>query len=336
MNRPYNRPYNRPSDRPYDHSIACDPFESKKIMVLGDIMLDHYIWGSVERISPEAPVPVLEVKKEEYRLGGAANVALNIKTLGAEVVLIGVCGDDENGRQLKETLISSGIGTDGLVEVKGRLSTLKTRISSHNQQIVRVDYEQTDAVDTEVTKALEAKIRQQIDCCDALIIEDYDKGVMTPKLIKVCRELAERGVIVAVDPKKRNFMEYRGVTIFKPNFKEFEEGLNRKFKDSFSFVEAAQAFRKEQDFRYLVVTKGAEGMFLFDESKHFHFETKAREVFDVSGAGDTVISVLTLAYACGLDMAQATAWARNAASVVCGKLGTSTLTEAELMESLDD
>lgn len=126
------------------NNLSCDPFDSKKIMVLGDIMLDHYIWGSVERISPEAPVPVLEVKREEYRLGGAANVALNIKTLGAEVVLIGVCGDDDNGAQLKETLNSHGIGTEGLVEVKGRLSTLKTRISSHNQQIVRVDYEQTD------------------------------------------------------------------------------------------------------------------------------------------------------------------------------------------------
>lgn len=318
------------------NNLSCDPFDSKKIMVLGDIMLDHYIWGSVERISPEAPVPVLEVKREEYRLGGAANVALNIKTLGAEVVLIGVCGDDDNGAQLKETLSSHGIGTEGLVEVKGRLSTLKTRISSHNQQIVRVDYEQTDPVDAEVTAELEAMILKYIDSCDALIIEDYDKGVMTQKLIKACRELAERGVIVAVDPKKRNFMDYGGVTIFKPNFKEFEEGMNRKFADTPDFLEAAQRFREEQGFRYLVVTRGAKGMFLFDEKNTLHFEAKAKEVFDVSGAGDTVISVLTLAHACGLDMVNATAWARNAASVVCGKLGTSTLTEAELMETLDD
>lgn len=315
---------------------GCKPFNTKKIMVLGDIMLDHYIWGRVERISPEAPVPVLDVKKEEYRLGGAANVALNIKTLGAEVCLIGVYGDDDNGVLLKDTLQSYGIGTEGLVQSKGRLSTLKTRISNHIQQIVRVDHEQCDPVDDEVTKALETKILENIESCDALIIEDYDKGVMTPKLIQVCVELAERGVIVAVDPKKRHFMDYAGVTIFKPNFKEFEEGLNRKFKDDPSFLEVAQAFRQEQNIKYLVVTKGAQGMYLFDEDGTQHFEARAREVFDVSGAGDTVITVLTLAYACGLDMITATAWARSAASVVCGKLGTSTLTEAELMESLDD
>ena len=317
-------------------SRSCDPFNTKKIMVLGDIMLDHYIWGKVERISPEAPVPVLDVKKEEYRLGGAANVALNIKSLGAEVCLIGVYGDDDNGQLLEDTLKISGIGTQGLVQVKGRLSTLKTRISNHIQQIVRVDHEQCDPVDDEVTRALEAKIMENIESCDALIIEDYDKGVMTPKLIQVCVELARRGVIVAVDPKKRHFMDYGGVTIFKPNFKEIEEGLNRKFKDIPSFLKVAQAFRQEQQFKYLVVTKGSEGMFLFEENNTQHFEARAREVFDVSGAGDTVITVLTLAHACGLDMVTATAWARSAASVVCGKLGTSTLTERELLEALDD
>lgn len=317
-------------------SRNCDPFNAKKIMVLGDIMLDHYIWGRVERISPEAPVPVLDVKKEEYRLGGAANVALNIKSLGAEVCLVGVYGDDDHGVLLEDTLKSNGIGTQGLVQVKGRISTLKTRISNHIQQIVRVDHEQCDPVDEAVTEALKAKVLDQIDSCDALIIEDYDKGVMTPQLIRLCVELAGRGVIVAVDPKKRHFMDYGGVTIFKPNFKEFEEGLNRKFQDIPSFLEAAQAFRKEQEIRYLVVTKGAEGMYLFDDEDTHHFEARAREVFDVSGAGDTVITVLTLAHACGLDMVTATAWARSAASVVCGKLGTSTLTEKELMEALDD
>lgn len=319
------------------NATVIKAFESKRVMVLGDIMLDHYIWGKVERISPEAPVPVLDVKQEEYRLGGAANVALNLKALGAEVCLVGVCGADGTAELLKQKLLSNGIATDALVQDEQRRSTLKTRISSHSQQIVRVDYEDCFPVDELCTQSLISHIQRQLPDCDALIIEDYDKGVLSPQLIHTAVELAiSMHIPIAVDPKKRHFLDYKRVSIFKPNYKEFEEGLGTRFKDVPSFLEAAGAFRQKQNIKHLVVTKGADGMYLFNDAGSLHFASIAKEVYDVSGAGDTVISVLTLAYISGLEISAATAWARNAASVVCGKLGTATVSQKELLDSLQD
>ncbi len=236
-------------------------FESKRVMVLGDLMLDHYIWGKVERISPEAPVPVLDAQSEEYRLGGAANVALNLKALGAKVCLIGVCGDDLNAQLLIQNLEKAKISTEGLIQIPGRCSTLKTRISSRSQQIVRVDHEDSHLVDEDSTDALVHKVYKDLDSCDAVIVADYDKGVLGPRLIQSVIDLASKaGVPVAVDPKYRHFSLYKDLLIFKPNYKEFEAGLGAKFAEVPSFLEAAKAFRKEQNIAYLVITRGAKGM----------------------------------------------------------------------------
>lgn len=312
-------------------------FAGRKVMVLGDVMLDHYIWGKVERISQEAPVPVLEASDEEYRLGGAANVAYNLRHLGAEVVLVGIHGVDEAATSLRQILDKAGISTAGLVATEGRRTTLKTRISSRGQQIVRVDHEDSSLVDESLTAKLIALLKTLLPGCEALIIEDYDKGLLTPELILAAIQMCKKeGIPVAVDPKLRHFFHYRDVDIFKPNYSELQNSLGQVFATEDDYLAAASNLRQKLQAKYLVITRGAKGMNIFSEEPVRHLPTVAKEVFDVSGAGDTVISVLTLAWICGASIDMAVTLANHAAGVVCGKRGTAVASVKEILESIHE
>lgn len=312
-------------------------FPQRKVMVLGDLMLDHYIWGNVERISQEAPVPILEAAREEYRLGGAANVALNLRSLGAQVCLVGMYGGDAAAEEMREILANAGIPSDSLLTVPTRRSTLKTRVMARNQQMVRIDYEDSSIVNSAIEEQLIEIIQRQLPGCDALIIEDYDKGLMTPALIASAIDSAQKaGIPVTVDPKYRHFFHYREVDLFKPNFSELQNSIGKILPDEESFLTAASELRKELAVNYLVVTRGALGMSIFSDGEVRHLPTVAREVFDVSGAGDTVISVLTLAWISGASIDQAAKIANHAAGVVCGKRGTAVVSIAEILESLNE
>jgi len=310
-------------------------FGRQRVLVLGDIMLDHYIWGKVERISAEAPVPVLEVQKEEFRLGGAANAALNVKSLGGEAILLGVTGRDSAAQDLKQLMECKGLATDGLIADPDRKTTLKTRIVATNQQIVRIDRETQIDLGNEARTALLDSLRRLLPNCQALIIEDYNKGVLTREVISGALELAKSlGIPVAVDPKHRNFRQYRGVDIFKPNFRELQDILDMEFESEDEFQVAASQLRGEMQIKNLIVTRGSLGMYVFDGGKQArHLPTAAREVFDVSGAGDTVISALTLAYVSGADIHLAAKVANHAAGVACGKVGTASVNPDELLKS---
>jgi len=310
-------------------------FGRQRVLVLGDIMLDHYIWGKVERISAEAPVPVLEVQKEEFRLGGAANAALNVKSLGGKAILLGVTGRDSAAQDLKQLMECKGLATDGLIADPDRKTTLKTRIVATNQQIVRIDRETQIDLGNEARTALLDSLRRLLPNCQALIIEDYNKGVLTREVISGALELAKSlGIPVAVDPKHRNFRQYRGVDIFKPNFRELQDILDMEFESEDEFQVAASQLRGEMQIKNLIVTRGSLGMYVFDGGKQArHLPTAAREVFDVSGAGDTVISALTLAYVSGADIHLAAKVANHAAGVACGKVGTASVNPDELLKS---
>lgn len=310
-------------------------FKAKKILVLGDVMLDHYIWGRVERISPEAPVPVLDVQKEEYRLGGAANVALNLKALGAQVMLCGVIGKDESAAQIKHLLDLQEIDASALVVEKNRPTTCKTRIGSAGQQIARIDFEQRNDISEQTEKQVLKQLDRLIESVDAIIIEDYNKGLLTQEVIsRTIKTAKQLGKIVTVDPKQKNFFLYNGVDVFKPNYGEMQTNLGVVFESEAEFSRQAKLLRNKLKCRYLVVTRGEMGLYVYSGSSKLHrIPTFAREVFDVSGAGDTVISALTLALCQGCDILTAAVIANHAAGVVCGKAGTANASIAEIRQS---
>ncbi|MFO7660024.1 MAG: D-glycero-beta-D-manno-heptose-7-phosphate kinase [Candidatus Cloacimonadaceae bacterium] len=310
-------------------------FKAKKILVLGDVMLDHYIWGRVERISPEAPVPVLDVQKEEYRLGGAANVALNLKALGAQVWLCGVVGKDKSGIQIRLLLNRQEIDASALVNGKSRPTTCKIRIGSAGQQIARIDFEQRTDIFAQDEKQILQKLNNLIESVDAIIIEDYNKGLLTANIIEQTIKTAKKhGKIVAVDPKQKNFFLYTDVDVFKPNYGEMQTNLGVVFESEAEFNKQAKLLRGKLKCRYLVVTRGEQGLLVYSEGSTPHrIPTFAREVYDVSGAGDTVISALTLALCQGCDILTAAVIANHAAGVVCGKSGTATASIAEIRQS---
>lgn len=313
-------------------------FDGCRVMVMGDVILDEYVWGNVERVSAEAPIPVLEVRNEECRLGGAANVALNVRSLGGEVSFAGVLGDDAEGEKVRSLLGWNGIVSNGLISDPGRRTTLKTRIGSGNQQIVRIDREQRHEISSKVRDKILDHLRENLPHCKAMIIEDYNKGLLTVELIReaiaICTGL---GIPVAVDPKQRNFFEYTGVDIFKPNFGELKLNLGMDLEDSLEFQVASQRLRERQKIKYMIVTRGAKGMYVFEPTGEvLHLPTVSKEVYDVSGAGDTVISALTLAYACGATIREAAEIANHAAGVVCAKRGTACANPEEVKASFDD
>ncbi len=304
-----------------------------RVLVLGDVMLDRYLLGDVERISPEAPVPVVTVSLERSVPGGAANVAANLAALGATAQLHGVIGDDAPGTALSEALAARAISSLGLTVVPGRPTTAKTRIVARGQQVVRLDHEVTTPLPDTAREAVRAAAHAALAGCDALALEDYDKGVLDPELAQSLIAAArDRGIPVVVDPKQRHFFGYAGATVFKPNRRELEQALGAPFgKDP----DAMEAVRVRLGAAHLLLTLGEEGMLLVSADQPLRRTPAiAKEVFDVSGAGDTVTAWLVAALAAGADIAEA-AWLANlAAGLVVGKRGTATVAAAEVREAL--
>lgn len=310
-------------------------FRRKTVAVVGDVMLDRYFWGSVNRISPEAPVPVVDVESESARFGGAANVANNIRSLGGKALLVGVIGNDSSGDLLTTMLREQGFTTDGIVRDNTRPTTVKTRIIAHHQHVVRIDRELRQDISPSVTKKILDFVTANIAHIDAIILEDYNKGVITTTLIHRLIALAQKHKkIITADPKFNNFFEYQNVTVFKPNKIEVEKALNRKL-DTEEHVAAAgtellQRLRAES----VLITRGEKGMALFEHNgKQSHIPALARKVADVSGAGDTVISTLTIALAGGASKQEACTLANVAGGVVCGEVGVVTIEQGVLREA---
>ncbi len=306
----------------------------KTVLVVGDLMIDEYIWGAVERISPEAPVPVVGVTSETLRLGGAANVANNIKTLGGMVELCGVVGDDQMGRWLLSDLENKEVGVRGIVTVRGRPTTVKTRVIAHDQQVVRVDKEVTTPVDRSDERIILGSAESFLHGCGCVVISDYAKGVATTTLIHDLISMArEAGVPVAVDPKVAHFSTYRNVTVLTPNLLEAAAGSGMIIDSIDALLVAGRRILEKLSCENLIITRGEQGMTLFEGSeKVTHIPADSRRVYDVTGAGDTVISTLSLAMAKGLPMLDAAYLANMAAGLVVGEVGTVPVSSRQLKE----
>lgn len=308
-----------------------DCFGKVKVAVVGDMMLDDYIIGTVDRISPEAPVPVVSVKKERFVLGGAANVVNNLATLGAKTLCFGVIGDDSDGDRLLNAFREKNIDVTGVIRVEDRPTIVKRRIIAGTQQLLRLDWEDASNIRKEIEDLLLNKIKEHIDEIDAFILSDYDKGVLTPRVAKEIIEMAKgKNIIVTVDPKPKNAQNYIGATSMTPNRKEAMECLG-KGKD-IDVLEIGKELKEKLSLTNLLLTRSEEGMSLFGNEKIENIPTYAKEVYDVTGAGDTVISVYTLAGASGMEWYEAAKLANTAAGVVVGKMGTSTVTKEEILE----
>lgn len=319
-----------------DISQIFSQFNRLNVLIIGDVMIDSYMWGDVTRISPEAPVPILSSSKREHRLGGAANVALNIQALGANPILCSVIGNDESGKELVRLVSEKGFSTEGLVLDNKRITTIKTRIIAHNQHLLRIDEE----IDTPLESASQQLLLTQIDTIlsrnkiDAIIFEDYDKGVITPQLIKEVTNIAARDNIpVLVDPKKRNYDAYTNVTLFKPNFKEFKEGMKIDLEkgDQQGLLEAGRSFIADKGIDTLMVTLSEHGVFVCSKESYEFIPAEIRTISDVSGAGDTVISVSALCLASGLTSAKVAKIGNLAGGLVCEKAGVVPIDKQQLL-----
>lgn len=312
-------------------------FSNGRVLVVGDIMLDQFIYGTVERISPEAPVPVVQVEEEVFRLGGAANVAANLNTLGAEVILCGVLGEKIWGDEVIKMCSGLGINIDGIVRSDERNTILKTRIIAGHQQVVRFDKEVSKPASKNLTARIVESIKKLEGRFDAVIVSDYGKGIIGKTLLDYLRKLkSEKNLPVTVDPKVGNFHHYRGLTLMTPNQLEAGQMLGRKIiNEPGPILEGGRALLKKLSLESLVITRGEEGMTVLpDEKSHIHIPTRAQQVFDVTGAGDTVIATLTLGLACGAKLVHAAEVANYAAGIVVGKLGTATTDVKELARAI--
>lgn len=317
-------------------------FKKGRVLVIGDFILDQFVWGEVQRISPEAPVPVVNVRRESYMPGGTLNVASNIRTLGGTVYPCGVLGRDLQGRVLLKAIRREGIDTRGIIYDRERPTTVKTRIIAHSQQVVRFDREKVQEISKDHCQKLLRFIKQIISEVDVLIIEDYGKGVVQPPLLRPTIKLARQyRKPVLVDPKEKHFSYYAGVTALTPNRKEaytaYENGrMSHTGQGSPSLQEVGHALVKRLKSEALLITLGEEGMALFERKGTMtHIPTTAREVYDVSGAGDTVIATFGLALAAGAQMKEAALISNLAAGIVVGKLGTATVSFEELAQAVD-
>ncbi len=314
-----------------------DRFSSTRTLVVGDIVLDHYIWGKVSRISPEAPVPVVNVSRENLLLGGATNVVNNIHALGGVVSVCGVIGRDEAGGQLQHLLRAQGIPTDGLIVEPGRPTTIKTRIIAHSQQVVRFDRETNSKIEKDTHQRIFDFFKQKVtEGIDAVVLSDYCKGVVTKDLVRDIVRLAKKNrVIVSVDPKVSHFGMYSGVTILTPNLNEASIGSKIEIDDEHSLLKAGELLLKRLKCTAVLITRSEHGMSLFEHGGRVtHIPTVARDVFDVTGAGDTVISALTLAMAAGAGMVDAARISNYAAGIVVGVMGTATVKPEELKQRI--
>jgi D-beta-D-heptose 7-phosphate kinase/D-beta-D-heptose 1-phosphate adenosyltransferase len=313
-------------------------FPKTKVLVIGDIMLDRFIWGKVSRISPEAPVPVVLVDNNDnelFHLGGAANVANNIHSLGGHVLLCGVVGNDVNGDRIREALEGIGIPTDGIFEEKGRQTTVKTRIFANQQQVVRIDRETIEHPGDFIARDIWEFLSKKIEECDAVIISDYEKGLLTRRLIRPILQKAKRlkkGIMV--DPKPKNFYLYKGATLITPNTKEASEASGIPITDESSLRRVGRKLLKKLECEALVITRGEEGMAIFEPHREFFVRTVAKEVYDVTGAGDTVIGTVTLGLTAGASVIDAVRLANYAAGIVVGKRGTATANREELIKAI--
>ena len=311
-------------------------FRKKKVLVLGDVMLDRFVWGSVSRISPEAPVPVVEIRKETTCPGGAANVAANIGSLGGEPHPLAVVGHDLEGELLRDAFRDLGAPTGGLVVDKGRATTVKTRIIAHNQQVCRTDREDKEPLTAAVQRKVVAWFHAHLETMDAVIVSDYAKGLIFPALLRRILPAARAArKIVCVDPKLRNLAAYRPATVITPNHAETELAAATVIRSEKDLVRAGRKILRQTGIDALLVTRGEQGMALFeDNSTVTLIPTLAREVYDVTGAGDTVISTLALGLVAGLSVLEAAVLSNIAAGIVVGKLGTASVTPDELIAGI--
>jgi len=309
-----------------------------RVVVLGDVMLDEFIWGDVSRISPEAPVPVVNIKRESTRLGGAANVLANVAALGAKAAVIGVVGPDAGAEKLREALCANGGGqtNNNLILDEKRPTTIKTRIIAHNQMVVRADREHRGPVNDHVEVQIIKAVKNAIDGAQALVISDYDKGVITPRVLSEILPLAYQRMPVLIDPKLRNFDSYQPATLVTPNHHEALRVTNLEEDTDEGLRTAAALIKERLSCDAVLITRGERGMMLCEGDRDpVLVETAAREVYDVTGAGDTVIATLATALAAGATMTEAAVLANHAAGIVVGKLGTATATAKEVLGSID-
>ena len=321
---------------PEDLLRVTADFPGRKVLVLGDLMLDRYLWGDTDRISPEAPVPVVEAREESQRLGGAANVAQNVRALGGEPLLVGVCGEDLFGRELIRLLESLDISPVGVVPSRERRTTCKTRILARRQQMIRIDREDRHELPDELLEAVTQKVERALDEVEACVISDYGKGVITARLLEVVLPAARaRGIPVAVDPKETHFFRYLGVSTITPNQTEASTAFGKRIRDVDMLLLAGRALLERLDSDSVLITRGAEGMVLFrPHEPAWSFPAVAHEVYDVTGAGDTVVSVFALALAAGAELSEAAAISNHAAGIVVQEVGTATPSPENLVASI--
>ena len=320
-----------------NHLIGyINKFPRTRILVVGDIILDEYIWGDVSRISPEAPVPVVNIMDETRRLGGAANVLNNIVSLGGQAVLCGVVGNDESGRYLNEQIETLGVTTEGIIIDQNRCTSVKTRVIAHNQQVVRFDRENRNPVEPASFKKLIKAVKDNLKQIDAIIIADYGKGVVSSKLIVDIKKLISgRDIILAVDPKTENFKYYKEIDIITPNHHEAGSFCRFDITDEGSLIRAGNYILEKIKCKSVLITQGKDGMTLFEAgSNPCHIPTVARKVFDVSGAGDTVISALSMGLASGMSRQSAAIISNFASGIVVGEVGTSTVSAEDLKTAI--
>ena len=315
-------------------------FEMQTVLIIGDVMIDSYIKGNIERMSPEAPVPVVNVTGKEERLGGAANVALNIQSLGAKPIVCAITGDDENAKTLNKLFKKNKLSTQGLLPIKNRPTTIKTRIICDNSHVLRVDEETVKEISSSEEKKLFKKIASIIkkQKITVIVFEDYDKGCITANLIKEVVKLAVKNNIpVAVDPKKRNFLAYNDVSLFKPNLKELKEGLKLKSlnpKNRAEVEKSAEGLRKKLNAQMVLLTLSENGVFITDgKSKHL-LPAHKRNVIDVSGAGDTVIAVAALCLGAKTDSKTLAELANLAGGLACEKAGVIPIDKKQLLKEV--
>jgi len=322
------------------YNSLFENFKGKKILVIGDLMLDTYVLGKVTRISPEAPVPIIALDKKENRIGGAGNVALNLMHLGAKPNVVSVIGTDSEGNDLMELFHKRGIPINGIIKSEHRKTTVKTRVISSKQQILRIDSEDTHPISAEIENSLHEKISDLIqDGFEAVIIEDYNKGVLTKKTIQFIIELANKNNIpVAADPKKDHFYDYSGLTLFKPNLKELKEGMNVEFDfiaDKSIFEQSVRQLREQIPHDITLVTLSENGVYAIDESQSCYAKAHPRDITDVSGAGDTVIATATLCYVCGASLKEIAQISNIAGGMVCEKPGVVSISIKELQNEVE-
>jgi D-glycero-beta-D-manno-heptose-7-phosphate kinase len=318
-------------------SEILQTLRDRYVVVLGDVMLDEFVWGDVTRISPEAPVPVVDVRRESVHLGGAANVLANLVALGARGTVVGVIGNDASGERLKHGLSELGALDQCLIVDESRQSTTKTRIIAHSQLVVRADRESRVPVNGKVEEQIVACLKEALKRADAFVVSDYDKGVVTSAILREILPLAYERVPVLVDPKLRNFNSYRPATLVTPNHLEALRMSDLEDHSDDGSHRAARIIRQKLGCDAVLITRGDRGMMLLKgDEEPVYVETAAREVYDVTGAGDTVIATLAAALASGASLLEAASLANHAAGIVVGKVGTATATAEELINTFED